>query len=294
MIPNVIHFIFGLREDFGGKPFSFIYYLAVKSAYECNKPRAIKFYYKHEPSGEWWGKTKPYLTLVKVEPPEQIFGNRLCHVAHQADVLRLEILIREGGIYLDMDTLCLNSFSPLLSYGCVMGRQAGRGLCNAVILAEPGSDFLKSWYAEYKSFRSQGRDQFWDEHSVQVPARLAEQNPKSLHIEDAFAFFWPMYTASPIPLWNRPVANRFDRMQVAIKKGLALAFLKSSYSMHLWESFWWEEYLSRVTPQYLETSADNFARLGRRFMKESDGRPVDFMRLFRPFLKKLIAMYFGY
>ena len=31
-VPNVIHFCFGLKADFGQRPFSFVHYLAVKTA----------------------------------------------------------------------------------------------------------------------------------------------------------------------------------------------------------------------------------------------------------------------
>ena len=47
MIPNIFHFIFGLTEDFGGKPFNIIHYLAIKSAYDLNNPDSINFYYKY-------------------------------------------------------------------------------------------------------------------------------------------------------------------------------------------------------------------------------------------------------
>src|ERR1041385_7524074 len=128
MVPNVIHMIYGFKEPDSDNLFHFIYYLAIKSAYECNKPDVIKFYYKHEPIGEWWEKAKPYLTLIKVEPPKEIFGNPLIHYAHQADVMRLEILIKEGGIYLDIDVICLNSFKRLRQYKCVLGREGEKGL----------------------------------------------------------------------------------------------------------------------------------------------------------------------
>ena len=59
MIPNQFHFVFGLKEDFGGKPFNILHYLAIKSAYDLNKPDAMYFYYTYEPSGEYWDKAKP-------------------------------------------------------------------------------------------------------------------------------------------------------------------------------------------------------------------------------------------
>lgn len=158
-----------MRKDFGGKPLSFIHHLAVKSAWDCNQPAQILLYYKHEPHGEWWERSKSYLTLVPVEPPTEIFDRPLRHFAHQADVLRLEILMREGGIYLDMDVICLKPFSPLLKHTFVSGRQDDRGLCNAVILAAQGASFLRVWHESYKCFRSSG----WDEHSVLLPNALA-------------------------------------------------------------------------------------------------------------------------
>ena len=112
MIPNIFHFCYGLAEDFGGKPFSLVHFLAVKSALEVNRPDEIFFYYKYEPKGEWWDKTKKIVTMVKVIPPDMIFGNELVHVAHKADILRLNILIEKGGIYLDLDTI---NDAPIIS-----------------------------------------------------------------------------------------------------------------------------------------------------------------------------------
>lgn len=59
MIPNIIHFIFGLERNFGNKPFGLSHYLAVKSAYIVNNQAKIQFFYRYEPIGEWWEKTKP-------------------------------------------------------------------------------------------------------------------------------------------------------------------------------------------------------------------------------------------
>src|SRR5258708_6871344 len=123
MIPNVIHFIFGFAPDFGGKPFSLVHYLAVKSAYMVNKPDCINLFCQHEPQGEWWEKAKRYVNVVRVAPPEEVFGVRLYHFAHKADVMRLQVLMDQGGIYLDMDIICVRPFTPLLGHSFVMGQQ---------------------------------------------------------------------------------------------------------------------------------------------------------------------------
>lgn len=291
MIPNVIHFIFGLKEDFGEKPFSFIHYLAIKSAYDRNKPDAIKFYYKYEPSGEWWEKSKGYLTLVNIEPPKEIFGNPLLHFAHQADVLRLEILIKEGGIYLDMDVLCLNSFAPLRKYKCAMGLEENVGLCNAVILAEPNSEFLKICYAEYRTFRSKGKDEFWNEHSVILPLKNIKKNPKMVHVEDRFSFYWPYCFETTHILWDSSEHTLLDAWVKKFKRWFTLEFIKGSYCIHLWESLWWEPYLNEITPQYIENNDNNFARLCRDVLLSKNGLRKNKCIVLRPLMKKLIDNY---
>ena len=295
MIPNVIHFIHGLKDDFGGIDFSFIHYFAIKSAYECNHPESIKFYYKYEPAGIWWKKSKPYLTLIKIEPPKEIFGNPILHYAHQSDVLRLEILIKEGGIYLDMDVVCLNSFGPLLKYDCVMGMEKNIGLCNAVILAEPNSQFLNKWYDEFRTFRSKGKDKFWGEHAVLLPLKIAKENPDMIHIEDEFSFFWPDYDNATSILWDRPAANVLDQMLMKLKKTFSFKFLSNSYCIHLWESLWWDKYLKTITSEYVANSSDNFSKLCRKFyLTENQYNKKDIFLFVRPVMKKWIKYYLKY
>ena len=110
-IPNRFHFCFGLMP---GAQFLFAHYLAVKSAYVVNKPESITIYHAYPPAGEWWDAVQQFATVKQVNPIEEIFGRKLRHFAHRAGVLRLQTLDREGGIYMDADTLCLRPFTPLL------------------------------------------------------------------------------------------------------------------------------------------------------------------------------------
>ncbi len=264
MIPNRIHFVFGLERGFGGKPFSFLHYLAVRSAYECNRPEVIKFHYTHEPEGEWWQRVKEYVTPVKVEPRKEIYGNKLVHYAHRADVLRLEVILQEGGIYLDTDVICLKPFAPLLKYDCVMGKEGRVGLCNAVIMAAPGAEFLHRWHDAYRSFRSKGRDEFWNEHSVMIPGRIAAENRALVHIEGRFSFFWPLYR-DPVMLWGLDAAPGRAGISLAVVQWIARKVLSRSFCVHLWATLWWERYLKDLSPEYLERADNNFSRLCKRF-----------------------------
>ncbi|MCP3670944.1 MAG: hypothetical protein GY814_11030, partial [Gammaproteobacteria bacterium] len=183
MIPSLIHFI-----NIGSRPFSFVHFLAVYSAWKVNKPAEIYFHYTEEPQGDWWDRAKVMCTMNKVKRVNEIFGNPIENPAHMADVIRLQMLDELGGIYLDLDVVCLNSFAPLYQHSFVMGMEPGSGLCNAVLLSEPGSAFLRRWREEYRTFDTRR----WNYHSVILPWKLARLYPEEIHVMDKYSFFYPL------------------------------------------------------------------------------------------------------
>lgn len=260
-VPNIYHFIFGLIENFGGKPFSLVHYLAIKSAYDVNNPENIYLYYKYKPSGEWWEKAKEFVQMVEVEPPTEIFGNPLLDFAHQSDILRYEILLKHGGIYLDLDIICLKSLKAFYKYDFTMGMEGGYGLSNAVMIAKPKAEFLEKWYQAYRSFRSKGRDRYWNEHSVHKSLQIANENPELIHIEKETSFCWPHFS-NPAPLWGHPASGIFDGFRAQLDKIL----FKRSYCIHLWETFWWNNYLKDLSAEKIRKNKNNFAKLCARFL----------------------------
>ena len=254
MVPNIIHFIFGLEKKFGNRPFSIFHYLAIKSAYEINEPDKIYFYYKYEPQGYWWGKAKKYVEPILISVPRQIYGNKLYHYAHKSDVIRLMILFKYGGIYLDIDTICLRPFTNLLNNSCVMAKELlhngeEHGLCNAVILAEKGSKFIQYWLSTYKHFRSKGKDIYWAEHSVRVPLKIAELYPNTLHIEPERSFFYPSYFQ--------------EDLKMLFQKNLSFP---EAYVFHLWESLSFDSYLSKLTREYILAVDTSYNIIARNFL----------------------------
>lgn len=257
MIPNIFHFIFGLEKDFGNKHFSICHYLAIKSALVVNSPDHIFLYYKYEPCGYWWNKIidEKLVTLIPVSTPRQIFGNKLYHYAHKADVLRLLVLLKFGGIYLDIDTICIKPLKALLSYDFVMGREnyinSEYGLCNAVILSSKNNQFLQYWFSTYKYFRSKGRDTYWSEHSVKVPNQISKLHPGLIQIEDEESFFWPSYSENNLRLL-------FEECH---------SFPKA-YLFHLWETVSFEKYLSTMTKDFILENDTTYNIIARAFLND--------------------------
>ncbi len=279
MVPNILHFVFGMAPDFGGKPFSLVHYLSVRSAVSLTNPHAADFHYEYEPPGEWWERAKSFLTLNRVNAPERILGNELKHVAHKADVVRLRMLKQHGGIYLDLDTISVKPFNELLKAPFLIGQElrvpyvpknlrqkikyairkrtggtrgsasTSTGLCNAVLFSEPESEFVNLWLNSYSSFRSKGRDKFWNEHSVKVPEKLASRHPGMLRIEGPYAFHYPLYDDQGLKAMFEEV-NQYPQ----------------AYLHHLWESFSWEKYLRDLSPEKIHQVDTTFNLLARKWL----------------------------
>lgn len=176
MIPNIVHFNYGLmkQED----DFLFVYYIAVLSCKLINDPDKIYFHYHYEPKGHWWKKTKELVDPIKIDVPLSIGTKPLKKVAHKSDIARMQALKKYGGIYLDIDTICVRSYKDLLHNKFFIANEiteSGKnmGLCNAIMGTEPESSFITDWWNNYEEyFDPEG----WQEASTYLPLKLSKQN----------------------------------------------------------------------------------------------------------------------
>ncbi|GAA5910388.1 hypothetical protein JCM5296_000583 [Sporobolomyces johnsonii] len=259
-IPPYLHYVFGLSPTFGGKPFNFIYYVCMTSALRILRPEVLYLHYVYEPRGFYWDEFRrnvdesaTRLEMVKQRDVTEVWGNRVEHFAHKADVLRLEALKEYGGIYLDVDVLVIKDFGPLYRHEVVMGMESQpnldpalppSGLCNAVILAKPYSSFVSRWIDSYKTFNRSK----WATHSVTTPWNLAQQYPSEITVLNKFAFFWPLWHDDHLRLVHRsPSPYSFHR-----PSPLAPTY-DTQFTYHLWESFAHERYLSPYDPDRIHT-----------------------------------------
>ncbi|GAA6014983.1 hypothetical protein JCM11491_002382 [Sporobolomyces phaffii] len=269
-IPPFLHYVFGLHPTYGGKPFNLIYYACMTSALLTLKPRILYLHYVYPPTGFYWeefvrnvqdsGHTK--LELRKVRDVTEIYGNPVWHYAHKADIHRLEVLKEFGGTYLDVDVLVTRDLTPLYRYETVMGMESQpilesnlppSGLCNAVILAKPYAPFITRWLESYKTFSAAS----WAGHSVTLPWQLAQQHPDEITVLNRYAFFWPLWHEDHLKLVHQSSSYSFVEPPSGSRSPAAL-LSGSQFVYHLWESFAYDDYLSRYTPDLVhgELTAD--------------------------------------
>ncbi len=245
-IPRTLHYCFGMAADFGGKPWGLSHHACVASAIEHICPDRVNFYCEYEPEGPWWDLTRPLVDVVKIKAPRSIFGNAVEHPAHRADVVRLQALIREGGIYLDTDVLVHRAFDPLLGHDTVLGAEgvgAQFGTANAVVLARPNAPFLERWMERYRTFRGTASSN-WNEHSVRLPYLLSRKYPDEITIVDYRAFFWPLWTPSHLE-WI------FNSTRPCV--------FPQTYATHLWDGKSYR-YTRGLTPRDVRSHDTNFHR----------------------------------
>jgi hypothetical protein len=189
-VPKVIHFVFGLSADFGGRPFNIMHMLAVRSAAERFRPEQMFFHHEFEPDNAFFREVKSLLTLMPTKAPTRTSGNAPGHFAHPVDIVRLQTLKEFGGVYLDLDTITVASLDPLLSSSFTIGLQGKtplEGFGNAVMAAAPQDPFVTAWLARYDDLAAAPGDC----SSVQLPYLMWRSGKFSANVKDYDYFHWP-------------------------------------------------------------------------------------------------------
>jgi len=252
MIPKKIHFIFGLKEDEGGKEFSYFHFLNVLSAKRINPEYEVNFYYQYESRSYWFQELKKqeinFIKLDKVK--DEVNGVQFNNYAHKADYLRLELLRDKGGIYLDIDVVCIKPFDPLLKLKCVLGYESVNnivwGLPNFTILSEENNVFINKWIEEYANEYPYVKDD-WSFGAVKLPYLIYQNNLDIVNtVSPEFFSFYGWDDASHYHMFEN------------------IGPIYPAYSIHLWESRWWDN-LKNISQDYLFDNDTTITRIYRRF-----------------------------
>lgn len=237
MIPRLVHFVFGLRPQ--EEPFHLLHYLAIESCRQVIQPDRIVLHVHELPYGVYWDMARPLVELERVEPSAEVAARPAAtdvaryRYAHHADVVRLDVLARHGGMYADIDTL-FRAPPPAAVWEAeaAIGREAPvryadrpepeASVSNAIMFSAPGSWFVTTWREQILG----AMDGTWSAHSCRLATRLVEERPDRVHVE-------PQQTFSAFD--HTPAG-----MRALLEEPLVPGALDAAASVHLCAHLWWE------------------------------------------------------
>jgi Glycosyltransferase sugar-binding region containing DXD motif len=270
MIPKIIHYTWLTPP--GGKEFNMHHMAAVKSAHFFNPDFTIKFHCDQVPTGKYFEEIKNILEINHVETPEEVFGIPIKHMVMKSDVLRLRLLIAEGGVYQDLDIITMRPYSGLLNNKVCLGFELSpkltlrqclfflrtlnfevikykfrviAGLCAGFMMAEKDSVFLKDWYEEYRKFNNDK----WAFFPVKLPYLMLKTGKYQVKTIDPYQAHFP--SCAP------------EDLKMIFEQNLKI---EGKYFLHVWETRSYEKYLKPLTKEVVLRSDNTYCNAIKQFV----------------------------
>ncbi|RZF32434.1 hypothetical protein LSTR_LSTR001898 [Laodelphax striatellus] len=158
IVPNYVHF---LRMGASMKNVKFIDAMCMLAAFKKQRPDRLFIHtdQKHFSGFHWdylMNKVpgfKEALTIVSTQLPDTIFDQKFSqvyHYFHSSDVLRIQVLMKYGGMFLDNDSFLVKSLDPYRKFEMAIGWDEGMFLGTQVLVAHKDARFLRLWLDSYR------------------------------------------------------------------------------------------------------------------------------------------------
>ncbi|KAG5914162.1 hypothetical protein E4U53_004698 [Claviceps sorghi] len=283
-IPSAVHFIYIFREPLAlrkGLQFDFLEYLAIRSAIVSLQSPLIFLHYAYvQKNGDGSSKMRmdpmsnPWIRRLrhKILVTEHQLGNvKGMSTPHLADIMSLQLLRDNGGIFLDLNTFVLKPLTPILDpprpQDIVVGYEGGNrwGLGKGAIAARKNSTLLHRWLDEHENASRRTR---WTYKTNLSPAKLADKASPGVCALAPDAFFWPTWT------WNHVewMHEELDQDQAKhwtdeIEKNGGALF-PGQLAYHAWDHGSAGRHLRRLTPAVVRGRNTRLNLLLRRFIED--------------------------
>ena len=243
MLPNEIHFIWLTKPH--SRPFNLINMIAVMAAADVQKPDRLFMHCNQKPeNNRHWDQAAEHFEIRWCEPPTEIEGIPLGPIQYQSDVLRLQIVQEEGGIYLDTDSLLLRPLAPFMGRPMTLAQESPNSIAMTPIIAHPDAAFIDLWMKGIPSALMKG---VWAAHAVNLPFELNEKHPSLCDIRPQHEFF-PFDLSRNWLFQNTPLPE-------------------DVYALHVYETYWAQE-IQKVDEAYVRSNPDMlFSQLFRKYLK---------------------------
>lgn len=179
-VPNIVHYVWYMRGEL-----SFVGFTSLLGVIRFISPCVIIFHGDNIPHGKYWDfivNISPNIIHLKRNRPTSFSGQKIKHKEHSSDIMRIEALIKYGGIYMDTDTVIVKPLELLRNYSCVMSNQSSGLMGSAFVMAEQNATFLQLWMDGYRYHYNSSKYTY---NAMVYPKQLARKHRDLIHIEYA-------------------------------------------------------------------------------------------------------------
>lgn len=247
--------------------FKIVHYIVVKSWLVNNESCKVIFWTNKPPTYSTWFyrlvnefkdriSIKDPLEILKSAPnyAEEAYNKASC-MTHKADILRLLIILKDGGVYSDLDHICLSSLEHVFTgdkpvYPCELDSDRHfEAIPNGIFYAPKDSDWIKDLLGLYRFYNPDS----WNETSILKPTELYFKDPSRI-------------TVFPAGLFD-PVTYRYDDWHSFFFYNDDNLRFDDSFAVHISESVT-KDILKYIDLKHIMTVKTNFTVLVRPFVEK--------------------------
>jgi glycosyltransferase involved in cell wall biosynthesis len=249
-----------------GTGFPYAYYLAIMSALKTQKAAKFNLWLVKEPTGRYYDAIKDKVTLRRIDGPADfpsLQGKDLkFQLAHLVDYYRYKILLENGGVLADLDSLSLSDYCTLISERladkeflaslAVSGR-IPKPYHNSIFAGRKGSSLVEEMLGECLSRLVKNNDFKWGNSGPDVLNDLCAAHPDKV----AEAEYGLLGGCLEMYQLFKPDGKLPDNIRF----------------VHLWANSI-NGYWDRITEEYIEKSDDLYPKMVREVLTPEERGPV--------------------
>jgi hypothetical protein len=192
--------------------------------------------------------------IRKCELPTHIGRAEIVWPQYVSDVMRLQILLEHGGIYMDTDIISMMGLDSHLKIAGEHNRlvmswedPSMTSVCNALMISPQGNKFIKAWLDKMPEAI---QSPIWAQGGVVLPAELA----KDESLKDTRAILHHSF-ACPLDLSKNWMFDPALKQEAKERVG-------NAHAIHVFETFW-RDIIKDITPEWIENNDCLFSELVR-------------------------------
>jgi len=249
MTCRLIHFVW-----FGPRPLGYTEFLAVKTARKIYGVEPYLWTDNSVPENEWLLRIKEIAVQKQIKSEWQQIANLASKYNYKSDYLRYQLLHDYGGLYLDIDTLCVKPIFGLVLQGLVAAQQqSSKEPINGAVMyvAEPQHPVVAALLNESIRILREVKSMTWSEIGPKLLSKTLKPNIDCTILPHEHFYF---YKSSH---WRQIFEDNPIDDQMCV--------------IHWWNKHAGAFARKTVNPEYIRTSNSLYAKVVKRVLGSDYG-----------------------